>query len=231
MCFTSILFQISSTPAVMGTRPTSQDQDRIRLVWDRSCNKTKVSDHITAHRGRISSAGLQVATSLTRQIRRPAHLLGWCQASTHLCTSLCLQQAKPANTCLQRDSDKHITNMQEGALDICRGAALRDTATARCSFFREPGNIARHRHPRCSIRPCWPLLNHGCKQWRHVADQPIASCYLPSTSTGRRQLYEKFHSHTRPCTDPSQLRTAWLLRTVLPFTVNFPDRGCVGRPT
>ena len=109
-------------------------------------------------------ASCNITKTLTRQIRRPAHLPGRCQASTHLCTSLCLQQAKPANTCLQRDSDKHITNMQEGALYICRGAALRDTATARCSFFREPGNIARHRHPRCSIRPCWPLLNHGCKQ-------------------------------------------------------------------
>jgi len=36
----------------MGTRPSSQDQDqdldRIILVWDRSCNKIKVSDHITA---------------------------------------------------------------------------------------------------------------------------------------------------------------------------------------
>ena len=35
------------------TRPSlqdqDQDQDRIRLVWDRSCNKTKVSDHITAN--------------------------------------------------------------------------------------------------------------------------------------------------------------------------------------
>ena len=33
------------------TRPSSQDQDqdqdRIRLLWDQSCNKTKVSDHIT----------------------------------------------------------------------------------------------------------------------------------------------------------------------------------------
>ena len=33
------------------TRPSSQDQDQdqdqIRLVRDRSCNKTKVSDHIT----------------------------------------------------------------------------------------------------------------------------------------------------------------------------------------
>ena len=26
-----------------------KDQDRILLVWDRSCNKTKVSDHIAAN--------------------------------------------------------------------------------------------------------------------------------------------------------------------------------------
>ena len=36
-------------------RPTSvlqdQDQDRILLVWDRSCNKTKVSDHIAVGHG------------------------------------------------------------------------------------------------------------------------------------------------------------------------------------
>jgi len=32
---------------VIGTQ--DQDQDQFLLVWDRSCHKTEVSDHITEH--------------------------------------------------------------------------------------------------------------------------------------------------------------------------------------
>jgi len=49
-------------PFMPFTRPSSQDQDqdqdqdRIRLVRDRSCNKIKVSDHITAQKTTLPSS-------------------------------------------------------------------------------------------------------------------------------------------------------------------------------
>ena len=167
-----------------------QDQDRILLAWDRSCNKTKVSDHITVMNSPpklISCADVDECSTSEDRVSRLCHGLCTNVEGSYICSCpLGYRMAPDGRTC---------QGVHPFRPSFCGNTGKRRNDCVQATVSLSVTRIAVHDR---ASRSDWP---------RYCVTTPIGAGYWPLTLTltfNSRRAIVMIHTRTNSSSEVSQ---------------------------